>query len=353
MPNELTKEDLAQAVADAVKAHGKSEAGKILDPDTGQQVEVPAGSPAPYKPVGMKPQRAAWPLALMMDTPEVLDIPLNEVKWKVQSTYTKADGTPMCIMVCYFDARAGRRVLNKVFDPLGWKQRYRTERIMVTDTDQYGKMRSQYETTLLICTISLWTGTAWLDREDGGEPSFGTEPGKGGISNAFKRACGAVGIGDNLYELPKLHVEGVQKGSKIVTKLKYEALDAHLASLLKAKGYEVNANDVQSDTTDDETAAEAAEAEAAEAVERMKRQQTNQAKQDAMSMAKGDKDLAVTVYTGTIELVGAHDGSDDWLPGFRAVAAPMADKALREAEEAAAAAAVKAAADKAHEIDAA
>ena len=80
----------------------------------------------------------------------------------------------------YITARSAMDRLDEVFGPEGWKQEY----FRLGDA--------------VMCTVSCFIKGQWVSKTDGvGETNIEAE--KGGISDAFKRACVGWGIGRYLY----------------------------------------------------------------------------------------------------------------------------------------------------------
>lgn len=98
-------------------------------------------------------------------------------KWRVQST---AFGKASC--VAYIDARDAQDLLDDVCGPGNWQVEY-------------------YEASgLLMCRVGIFVNGAWVWKSDTGTES-NVEKDKGHVSDAFKRACVAWGIGRFLYRL--------------------------------------------------------------------------------------------------------------------------------------------------------
>ena len=123
----------------------------------------------------------------------------KDVEWKIQvTTQDKARG----MAVTYLDARAVQRRLDEVVGPFNWKNVY-----------------SLWHNNSQICGISIFNAerNEWVTKFDGAENSD-IEPIKGGLSDSFKRAASAWGIGRYLYELDGIWVEIEQKGKSSVIK---------------------------------------------------------------------------------------------------------------------------------------
>ena len=99
-------------------------------------------------------------------------------KWRVQSCKW---GKANC--VAYIDARDCQDLLDEVCSPENWSVQY-------------------YEASgLLFCKVGIFICDEWVWKSDTGSES-NIEKDKGHVSDAFKRACVAWGIGRFLYRLP-------------------------------------------------------------------------------------------------------------------------------------------------------
>ena len=120
--------------------------------------------------------------------------PASEIRWKVQSVSKKGKAT----MVAYTDARYCRKVLNEAVGCEGWEVHY--------ERDSQG---------VLFCKLSLRFKDGWVTKADCGVPS-NFEAEKGEVSDAFKRACFAWGICEDLYDLD-IHFVQCEKGYTLGT----------------------------------------------------------------------------------------------------------------------------------------
>jgi len=123
----------------------------------------------------------------------------KDVEWKVQvTTQDKARG----MVVAYLDARAVQRRLDEVVGPFNWKNVY-----------------SLWHDNSQICGISIFNEerSEWVTKFDGAENSE-IEPIKGGLSDSFKRAASAWGVGRYLYEMDGIWVDIEPKGKSSVIK---------------------------------------------------------------------------------------------------------------------------------------
>jgi len=117
----------------------------------------------------------------------------EEIEWKIQ--VTSQDKTK-AMVVAYMDARAVQKRLDEVVGPFNWKNVY-----------------SLWQDNSQICGISIFNAerNEWVTKFDGAENSD-IEPIKGGLSDSFKRAASAWGIGRYLYQLDKIWVDIEPKG---------------------------------------------------------------------------------------------------------------------------------------------
>lgn len=97
-----------------------------------------------------------------------------------------ANGTTILF---YKDARVDQNILDEVFGPLGWKNRYYS-------VD--GKLH---------CVIGVWdeSKSQWIEKDNRGIESA-KESAKGEASDAFKRAGSNLGIGRELYTMKRVFI---------------------------------------------------------------------------------------------------------------------------------------------------
>jgi len=133
--------------------------------------------------------------AMEVDQNDMPTKPTTNLKLKVLTAkikpqdleWRRADGQRVLV---YVDARCVRRRLNEAFGIMNWQVHYK-------DLTNGG----------VSCIISVWDDTKkhWIEKEDvGTESNF--EPIKGGRSDAFKRAAGVIGIGQELYDYPAVYL---------------------------------------------------------------------------------------------------------------------------------------------------
>jgi hypothetical protein len=114
----------------------------------------------------------------------------EEIEWKIISTKNG-----QTVLAPFIDARAVMARLDEVFGPFGWQVRYMPAQV----GSEHGMIAS-------IAIKNPETGE-WVEKQDG-SGATDMEPFKGGISSAFKRAAVAWGIGRDLYNYPRVIVEG-------------------------------------------------------------------------------------------------------------------------------------------------
>jgi len=139
----------------------------------------------------------------------------KDVEWKVQVT---AQGKEEGMVVAYLDARTVQNRLDEVVGPFNWKNVY-----------------SLWHDNSQICGISIFNSerNEWVTKYDGAECSD-IQPIKGGLSDSFKRAAIAWGIGRYLYSLGNVWVELEPKGkSFVIKKNQYSKLESEYNAAVK------------------------------------------------------------------------------------------------------------------------
>ncbi len=108
-------------------------------------------------------------------------------------------GEPWCMVAPYLDARTIQDRLDNILGAENWTAKYR-----------------QGPGSGILCTLSIRINGEWLDKCDAASLTE-IEPVKGGISNAFRRASVAWGIGRYLYNVGNVYgfvnERGQYKGS--------------------------------------------------------------------------------------------------------------------------------------------
>jgi hypothetical protein len=147
-------------------------------------------------------------------------IPLNLVMWRPDGKPT--NGT--CRYVAYIDARHAADALDDWVGPLNWTVAY-------SPPDQW------FNDQVMWCRISIRSGDEWVTKSDIGIASnFQKE--KGLVSDAFKRAAVAWGVGRNIYDLPMMWAS-CKVGSKGQA-FKDPKAEKEIETKLKAAGYDVS-----------------------------------------------------------------------------------------------------------------
>lgn len=120
----------------------------------------------------------------------------SELEWRVGQSGLTKDGKPYAKVLVYITARAARRRLNEVVGPANWKVEY-----------------GQGPANGVVATLSIRFGEEWIAKQDGANTTD-IEATKGGISDAFKRACAVWGIGEYLYGAGESWADFNDKGSE-------------------------------------------------------------------------------------------------------------------------------------------
>lgn len=120
--------------------------------------------------------------------------PAKDIDWRAQQCGKAKSGKFWAMVLAYMDARAVMDRLDSVIGPNNWKDEYR-----LLDKG-------------VICRLSLRIDGEWITKEDGSDETA-TEPFKGGISSALKRAAVKWGIGRYLYNLESTFATIVDRGA--------------------------------------------------------------------------------------------------------------------------------------------
>ena len=131
--------------------------------------------------------------------------PASDVSWRLQYVdKEKMQG----FAVPYLDARAIANRLDAVVGQNNWKDTYIPWHNCVVDDKQKASQ---------LCTISIYDEERciWIDKTDGAEDTD-TEPIKGGLSDAFKRAAVKWNIGRYLYSFEPVWVTAEKRGRAFV-----------------------------------------------------------------------------------------------------------------------------------------
>lgn len=124
-------------------------------------------------------------------TPEQLKkladkFPATDIEWRVGMSKISGDN-PWVVVLAYITNRAIMERLDCVCGPEHWRNEY-----LKTPNDPSGNS--------CVCGISVRVHGEWITKWDGADNSQ-TEPVKGGLSDAMKRAAVQWGIGRYLYDL--------------------------------------------------------------------------------------------------------------------------------------------------------
>lgn len=119
----------------------------------------------------------------------------DELEWRVAQSGAK-NGKPWAKVLVYIDARAARRRLNDVAGPANWRVEY-----------------GQGPANGVVATLSIRIDGEWIAKQDGANTTD-IEATKGGISDAFKRACAVWGIGEYLYGAGESWADFKENGSQ-------------------------------------------------------------------------------------------------------------------------------------------
>lgn len=129
--------------------------------------------------------------------------PESTLEWRIGRSGIKKDGAVWATVLAYMDARMARKKLNDVVGHENWMVSY-------NDGPSGG----------VVATVTLRIEGQWIAKQDGAGLTE-IEAAKGGISDAFKRACAVWGIGEYLYDLGDTFAEvGPNGANYAVVKVK-------------------------------------------------------------------------------------------------------------------------------------
>lgn len=133
------------------------------------------------------------------------EIPLltaNDVECRIKKITNEG-----AVLLLYKTARVDMRILDEVYGSMNWQRHH------------------EVINNNLFCTISVWDSdkAQWISKQDVGTES-NAEAEKGQVSDAFKRAGFAWGIGRELYDAPFIWISGkVSKYDRFhVTDIQYD-----------------------------------------------------------------------------------------------------------------------------------
>lgn len=116
----------------------------------------------------------------------------SEIKWRVQAQGESGPGRPWVRVLAYIDNAAVMNRLDEVCGAANWQNRY-----------------EEFEGGVL-CGLSIYMGGQWVTKWDGSAATQ-TEPFKGALSGAMKRAAVQWGIGRYLHGMGEQFAQVVQE----------------------------------------------------------------------------------------------------------------------------------------------
>lgn len=122
--------------------------------------------------------------------------PPADIEWRIGQSGKKGDGSVWAKAFAYITNRAIMQRLDDVVGAENWRNEYR-----------------DWLAGNTLCGLSIKVDGEWVTKWDGSEPPD-TEPVKGALSAAMKRAAVQWGIGRYLYDLPEGWCQVVDKGTK-------------------------------------------------------------------------------------------------------------------------------------------
>jgi hypothetical protein len=122
----------------------------------------------------------------------------TEIRWRAGSSSEK-NGQVRAMALAYIEARAAMDRLDSAVGSGNWRDEY------LPGPSGEG----------IVCGVSIFIGGEWVTKWDGAE-NTDFESVKGGLSDAFKRACVKWGIGRYLYRFPAAWVDATKKGRAII-----------------------------------------------------------------------------------------------------------------------------------------
>ena len=130
----------------------------------------------------------------LMEIREALVAPFKyeDYEWRINSIFDNKAKGPSATVLCYITSRGAMNRLDEVMGIDGWQ-----------DTYEFLPVEGGFN---IVCHLSLKLNGEWVTKTDGA-PQTHVEAFKGGVSDAFKRACVKWGIGRLLYELENTYVE--------------------------------------------------------------------------------------------------------------------------------------------------
>jgi hypothetical protein len=129
-----------------------------------------------------------------------------EIEWKIQGATKDKSKT---IVVPYINNRAVMNRLDGCFGAMNWKVEYKHHNYNITKMDRESKIETDSFKLGCVCVLSIKIDGEWISKSDGADMTT-IEPFKGSISDSMKRAATQWGLGRDLYDYPKVFVEGNQ-----------------------------------------------------------------------------------------------------------------------------------------------
>ena len=131
----------------------------------------------------------------------------EHVKWRVSRAGVARSGKPWVRVLAYVDARVVMDRLDRVVGAENWERSH--------DFGPNGEV---------LCTVKINLYGQWIAKTDGAaQTNIAGE--KGGLSDAFKRACVSFGIGRYLYQLEEDFAEVQPEKPKSQDKWNYLYID--------------------------------------------------------------------------------------------------------------------------------
>jgi len=113
----------------------------------------------------------------------------NEIEWRIQNSRNGKT-----IVVPYINNRAVMERFDEAFSPDGWKNEF----------ERWGNGGG------VKCGLSVLCDGQWVTKFDGADET-NIEPTKGGFSDSMKRAAVQWGLGRDLYDYPRVMIDGEHK----------------------------------------------------------------------------------------------------------------------------------------------
>lgn len=113
----------------------------------------------------------------------------HEIEWRIQNSRNNKT-----IVVPYINNRAVMERFDEAFNPSGWRNEF----------ERWGNGSG------VKCGLSVLCDGQWVTKYDGADET-NIEPTKGGFSDSMKRAAVQWGLGRDLYDYPRVMIEGEHK----------------------------------------------------------------------------------------------------------------------------------------------